>query len=101
MKRFLIASSKVIEKIIFIIGIFSLFIILHEAYHLHLGGEAVGLCIGKCDIYGEVGFAGVYLENFKQPVPITEETDASFFAFAGTILISLLYLVGFLLSKNE
>ena len=101
MKNVFIVISDIIKILAIILGFLTLFIIFHEVYHLH-NGNAVGICIGNCNIYGEFSPAVSYFEDIKEKVPINEEVDACAFAFVCTLFILMLYLIGgFLLDRHQ
>jgi len=88
------ATARVIEILILVIGVLSLMVIFHEIYHLHLDGEAVGLCLGNCNVYGEFAPAVIYWEHLKEAIPKDEETNAWVFSFLCSTATFMVYLLG-------
>jgi len=101
MKEFLKVIAKIIEIILIIFGILFLLILFHELYHLHLDGEAVGLCIGNCNVYGEFAPAVIYWEHLKELIPKNEETNAWIFSWLSCSFIFFIYILGGVILKDE
>ena len=106
---------KIISTIIFVffmlMGVLSSIILFHELYHLHLSGEVVGVCIGFCDVQGQIAPAylnwqvptndinNIILNNELVKEPVNEERNAWIF---GLGITSILFLSLFLTwRKNE
>jgi hypothetical protein len=94
LSKMLKVIARIIEVTILVVGVLALMVIFHEIYHLHLDGEAVGLCIGNCNVYGEFAPAVIYWEHLKEIIPKDEEVKAWVFSFLCTSGAFLLYIFG-------